>query len=254
MCPRLSPRQGQLADVTSVDRTPIVVRRLLVLLLLVPGFGLAVVGSSHPARAACADSSNVVDALTQAEVVFVGLVTSVASDDRIALMQVVEIWKGPDLQPTVKVHGGDPHTSTAGPEDRAFEVGRTYLVVPSNGSPPFEDSLCTATMPYRPTGSIPPEYGPAVGAFEVRYAEDTDAALEAPTAIESLADLANSPAVWVAITGVFVLGIGFVFYRGGAKRRKGQMTQARRKPQLRFASMFNQSREQRLRKLRSRSK
>ena len=117
------------------------VRRLLALPVLMLGLGFAMVGNADPARAACAGSPDLVDALTQAEVAFVGSVYSVASNDRVAIMEVLEIWKGPDLQPTVGVHGGDPHASAAGPEDRTFEAGRTYLVVPSNGSPPFEDSL-----------------------------------------------------------------------------------------------------------------
>ena len=229
-----------------------IVRRLLALLLLVPGF--AMVGNADPARAACAGSPDLIDALTQAEVVFVGSVYSVAKNDRIAIMEVVEIWKGPDLQPAVGVHGGDPHAPTIGPDDRTFEVGRTYLVVPTNGSPPFEDSLCTATMLYRPTGSIPTEYAAAVGALDVRYTEEAAAALSAPTAIESFADVANSAPVWGVLVGVFVVGISSVFYRGGAKRHKEAKTRTRPRTRLSFAGIFNRSGEQRLQKLRSRSK
>ena len=231
------------------------IRRFTISVLLALGAGLVMIGNADPAYAACAESPDIVEALTEADVVFVGSVYSVSSNDRIAVMEVVEVWKGPDLQAAVGVHGDDPHNPGVGPDDRTFEVGRTYLVVPENGKPPFQDSLCTATMLYRPTGEIPPEYKYAVGASQVRYTESAEAAMAAPTAIEVLSDYANSAAVWWGVGVAFVLGIGFIFYKGGAKRRKEKPeTTTGVKPRLSFAGMFNRSGADRLRKLRSRAK
>ncbi|MDJ0923971.1 MAG: hypothetical protein QNJ77_05370, partial [Acidimicrobiia bacterium] len=170
-------------------------RHLAIAALLAMCSGLLIVGGAGPARGACSADGDMVKALTEAEVVFVGSVYSVSSHDRIAVMEVLEIWKGPILQATVGVHGGNASSSAVRPDDRTFEAGRTYLVVPTNGEPPFVDSLCTATQLYRPTGEIPTEYKYAVGASDVRYTEAVAAVAAQPSALTELGGYVNDPTV-----------------------------------------------------------
>ncbi len=229
-------------------------RRITAVVLCLLGLSFVLVADAAPARAACAESPDVVNALRRADVVFVGKVDSLASNDRVAAMKVVEIWKGPLLDSIVLVYGGDPDGASSGPNDRTYQEGRTYLVVPSNDAQPFADSLCTATMLFRPNGSIPAEYTSVVGSTAVRYTEAAEAERTAATALESLTAFVNSPVVWGPAVGLFVVLIGAVLFRGGAKRRKAKETPKRPRRRLSPGSAFSSSGASQLRKLRSKGK
>ena len=104
---------------------------------------------SLPASASCAEPPDLVAAFADADVVFVGVVVELSNGDRTAVMEVEEVWKGPELPDVVTVRGGpeDPNIFTS--VDRTFERG-TYVVFPVNSSPPFEDDACTLTQRTRP--------------------------------------------------------------------------------------------------------
>ncbi len=230
------------------------VRRLTVLLLYLLGTSFVLVVDADPASATCAASPDVTSAMRRAETVFVGTVTALGSNNRIARMEVVEIWKGPELDSAVRVHGGDPDDPYGHEDDRTYQQGRTYLVIPSNGSPPFEDSLCTATMLYRPNGSIPAEYVSALGSATVRSTEAAVAERDAPTALESFTAFVDSPVVWGPMAGLFVLLIGVPLFRGGTKRLRAKQTPRRLRRRLSPGSAFSSSGATQLRKLRSKAK
>lgn len=90
-------------------------------------------------------------------VVFVGTVTEVAYDGRLATVHVEEVWRGTDVPDTVEVNGAIHGTGTRTSEDRVFQVGEKYLFVPVNdrwtsghAGPPYQDFGCSVTQPYTP--------------------------------------------------------------------------------------------------------
>ena len=116
-------------------------RRLAALLLsgvMIPLAGL-------PASASCAEPPDLETGFADADVVFIGVVVELSNHDRTAVMEVEQVWKGPDLPEVVTVRGGpeDPNVVTSA--DRTFELG-TYVVFPVNSAPPFEDNACTLTQ------------------------------------------------------------------------------------------------------------
>lgn len=139
--------------------------------LLVSIVSALVMVAAPQVRGACGPPESLRVALSQAESAFVGMVDTVSDQDRTAAMTVLEVWKGRDLPEVVTVSGtGRPGGAGSDGVDRTYQVGRTYLVVPLNAEPPFQDSLCTATGLYRPTGAVPDELAAAVGATTVRAA------------------------------------------------------------------------------------
>ncbi len=104
------------------------------------------------------------ESLAAADVVFVGRVVDRSNADRTAVMEVLEVWKGPTQPARVTVIGGPEELSQQTAIDRTFLLGQIYLVVPANRQAPFQDSLCSATQLWStPTGSIPAELQDAVG-------------------------------------------------------------------------------------------
>jgi hypothetical protein len=97
------------------------------------------------ALASCAEPPDLETAFADADVVFIGVVVELSNKDRTAVMEVEQVWKGPDLPEVVTVRGGpeDPNVITS--VDRTFERG-TYVVFPVNSAPPFEDNACTLTQ------------------------------------------------------------------------------------------------------------
>ncbi|GMR02318.1 MAG: hypothetical protein BMS9Abin20_0648 [Acidimicrobiia bacterium] len=99
----------------------------------------------QPALASCAEPPDLETAFADAEVVFIGNVVELSNQDRTAVMQVEQVWKGPQLPDVVTVNGGPSDPSVITSVDRTFEVG-TYIVFPINSDPPFEDNACTLTQ------------------------------------------------------------------------------------------------------------
>lgn len=123
--------------------------------------GLALAPES--ATASCGEIPPLEEHLAQAEVVFVGVVTAVTHEQRTALVDVEEIWRGPELPTEVTVLGGfeDLGFTTA---DRYFEEGRRYLFAPSLTEGRLEDNACSATQIWsddltdlRPASFVTPE-------------------------------------------------------------------------------------------------
>lgn len=112
-----------------------------------------VTASCAMAPPSTSDPSSMQHLAASAPVVFVGTVLSSDHDGRLAHVRVDQVWNGPDVPQTVEVRGG-PGTLLPNEHsdiDRTYAVGRRYLFVPTNASPPFEDDFCTATMPYTST-------------------------------------------------------------------------------------------------------
>jgi len=121
--------------------------------------------SLDAAAASCPLAPDVADALSNAASVFVGEATVVADQGRVATMDVISIWKGPDLPEQVEVRGTATVGSPVGPEDRRFTEGTTYLVIPENTRQPFLAGKCSATIAFNGTGlAIPAGYQEVIGA------------------------------------------------------------------------------------------
>ncbi len=112
------------------------------------------------AAASCAEAVPLGRAISDAPIVFVGSVTHLQFDDRMATFQVDEIWKG-EIGASVLVSGGPRPTELVGPTragqsiitsaDRTYELGRQYLVI-SYGSEDgvLLDNACSATQLFEP--------------------------------------------------------------------------------------------------------
>lgn len=127
-------------------------------------WGLLAPGS---VAASCAGFPPLEEHLAQADVVFVGTVVSLADEQRTALVEVEEIWRGPELPAEVTVHGGFPGQGFSS-VDRSFETGARYLFAPSFDEGRLEDNACTATQIWsdelaalRPASVSTPEPEPA---------------------------------------------------------------------------------------------
>ena len=96
------------------------------------------------ALASCPEFPPLDEHVAQAEVVFVGTVTAVTDEKRTALIEVEEIWRGPELPGQVTIHGGFEELGFTS-ADRYFEEGTRYLFAPSFADGRLEDSSCTAT-------------------------------------------------------------------------------------------------------------
>jgi hypothetical protein len=133
-----------------------------------------VVVSALPApavvRASCVPPPPLDEAILSGEVVFVGTVTGLESEDRWATVVVEERWNGAgDLPGTVQVRGG-PEPGAATSLDRTYADGTRYLFFTTRGTGFLEDNACSSTQPWtdelaqhRPPGVSP---APAVEAGE----------------------------------------------------------------------------------------
>jgi hypothetical protein len=110
--------------------------------LAIPTLALALLAlGSAPVAADCNLAGPVEEVLPTAEVAFVGTVSQVIG--AMALFEVHEVWAGP-VGHTVEVHGlasGVEFTE----DDRRWEPGTTYLVLPYTEGGDLRDSICTAT-------------------------------------------------------------------------------------------------------------
>jgi hypothetical protein len=120
---------------------------------------LSALALAPSASASCAALPPLEKSLTAAEVVFVGTVTRLEHDARVATFRVEEVWKGA-VGSTVVVNGSD--VSVKGLEDaerrglgiessegRTYELGIGYLVVPHGVSGELLlDNGCSATQLY----------------------------------------------------------------------------------------------------------
>lgn len=145
-------------------------RRLVLTVLGVALFGIPAARTVIPvtslapqaALASCIAPLPLAKALAQAPVVFVGTVLRTSNSDRTAVVRVEQVWHGPAISGEVQVLGGPEDGAAATSVDRTFQIGVTYLFVPTNTRAPFRDNACTSTQPYtsdldrfRPTPNAP---------------------------------------------------------------------------------------------------
>lgn len=126
------------------------------------GVALGLLAAPAVTLADCMMPPSVAEALTNAEIVFVGTVTETSNRSSWATVEVEDIWKGPDVPAVVLVKGG-PGGNAATSVDRTFEVGVKYLFFPyvANATEPalgrgidveagLADNSCTNTTPWVP--------------------------------------------------------------------------------------------------------
>jgi hypothetical protein len=106
---------------------------------------------ASPVAADCQAAGPIEDELTAAEVAFVGTVTQVVGGS--ARFTVREVWAG-DLGPEVDVvglgwnapgRGGPAEVVTFVEDDRQWQIGEMYLVLPVVDEGVLRDNICTAT-------------------------------------------------------------------------------------------------------------
>ena len=118
--------------------------------------------------AGCENQPDLVTALERADSVFVARITSVSDGGASASAEVEAIWKGPDLEQTVNLDGGDSGDKVSG-RTRIHLVGQRYLVVTAWSRHAFNDDLCTATRLQNGSAmEIPAPFQNAVGTDEAR--------------------------------------------------------------------------------------
>jgi len=97
----------------------------------------------------CDASPPIEQRVADAPIVFVGTITTVADDGRLATVDVIRIWRGGPLPRQVEVRGtvatqSKVHTAL----DRIYAKGATYLFVPTAGATPrFIENQCSSTTP-----------------------------------------------------------------------------------------------------------
>ena len=136
-------------------------RRLRPALLALPWLLLAA-----PVAADCQMAGPLAEELPRAPVAFVGEVTAVNGST--ATFAVREVWKG-EVGPSVEV-GGAFDDGRFGEDDRGWNVGATYLVLPYLDGTMLRDTICSATTAWtddlarlRPAGSESPAQAAPAG-------------------------------------------------------------------------------------------
>jgi hypothetical protein len=98
------------------------------------------------------------EAIKGSEFVFIGRVSSVDAGGFSADVEVIEVWRGDVADRTVVDGGLDP--ASPAEDDRQFELGVTYLFMPTSVEGHLVDSICSATTPWDEkamAGFRPPE-------------------------------------------------------------------------------------------------
>lgn len=102
-----------------------------------------------PALADCQPAGPLAQEVSEAPVVFVGRVMEIGPAARAgnARFQVDDVWVG-QLRETVTVYGLSGEQF--GEDDRTWQVGARYLVVPIVDGNVLRDSICSATTEWQP--------------------------------------------------------------------------------------------------------
>ncbi|HET6745648.1 MAG TPA: hypothetical protein VFH90_07330 [Candidatus Limnocylindria bacterium] len=122
---------------------------------------IAVLGAG-PVAADCQPVESVVAALESAEVAFVGTAVAVSEARSSATFRVEETWAG-TVGPSIEVFGLNGGRGVS-EDDRTWQAGKRYLVIPYVIGGQLADHLCSGTTPWtnelaalRPPGSITAE-------------------------------------------------------------------------------------------------
>lgn len=178
-----------------------------------------VLSGTPAAYASCAEPEPMAVALTRAEAVFIGTVTALDFDGRVATFVVDEVWRG-DVDEAALVNGsGERLASLQAAEsrgeslwtsvDRTFEAATRYLVVAyGRDGATLLDSACSLTQPYTPAlvEHRPSTAHPPVAAVPQPV----------PVGVEP-----SGLTTWscIAMVGVGAAGIGWLAVRSLRKRR-----------------------------------
>ena len=132
--------------------------RGLARIVSVIGLAAALLLVPAPVLADCQLAPPLEKAIIDAAFVFVGRVNSIDHGGRSADVTVQEVWRG-DVADRVVVDGGlDP--ANPAEDDRTFELGVTYIFLPTSVDGHLVDSICSATVPWDESsmgGLRPPE-------------------------------------------------------------------------------------------------
>lgn len=165
-------------------------------LLALLSFGLILTMAGPVEAAGCEEQLDIATGLERADSVFVARIISVSDGGVAAVAAVEAVWKGPDLEQTVNLTGGDSDDKVSG-RTRVHLVGQRYLVIAAWSRHSFNDDLCTASRLYSGSATeISPAYQAAVGTDEARL----------PLAAEPVADSSGEgPSPRTAVLGALLL-------------------------------------------------
>jgi hypothetical protein len=181
-------------------------------LALAAAFGVLALCGITPAHASCAIGGpppTLTAELAARKVAFVGSIVYTSSENRFARVKVESIWKGPRLPAYVDVHGEAPGSGPfSGSEaDHQYQTGQTYLFLPLNDHPPFQD--------YGDCNSSTEVYSSDVATNVPQGAKLPDS----PTPLEAVGNFADQYSTAGAIAGsvLAVIVIGLVMRRPRAR-------------------------------------
>jgi hypothetical protein len=164
--------------------------------------------SAGPAVASCQmpfpidEATALQQGIGDADSVFLGTVTSLSNGNSWATVAVEEVWKGPDLAPTVEVRGAMEGMTTSA--DRMYAAGKAYLFVVVIADGQLTDNACSATREF--TADLT-AFRPASARQPVSAAPEPDAA--APFDPASLL----LPGALIVAAGTVVFGAALVLRR-----------------------------------------
>ena len=167
---------------------------------MVLGAILALLLAAGPVAADCEPAGPIEEVLPGAPVVFVG--TVIGASPPMVVLEVQEVWAG-DVGRSVEVHGLTSGVRF-GEDDRSWELGATYLVVPIAEGGVLRETICTATT---------------------EWTDDLAALRPADATIHAQTDEVTSssfPAALVIAVGALVLVVGIsalAFRRSGDRTR-----------------------------------
>lgn len=182
------------------------VATLMVLNLVVMVTRTAALGVPAKASpfASCVAAPSVAQAIKDADLVFVGLVTSTRSRDRVAFVRVEDRWKGTS-EPRVDVYGGPAAGNAATSEDRTYHSGQRYLFFVQEPARHgrhgafagrYQDNGCSATRPYTvDLAAFRPSTAVVIASPEVTQPQSSTASWRWPAAIGATAIVAVAAAV-----------------------------------------------------------
>lgn len=128
-------------------------RRVTAGLILIVALTL---GTAGPAAASCMGfqdfEAELRKAIATQPIVFVGTVMGTQLQGRSAIVNVSEVWRGPDDFPAQVVVNGSPMLEPNGFSsiDRTFTPGTEYLFLPGGNRSPFTDNACSFTTEFTP--------------------------------------------------------------------------------------------------------
>lgn len=187
------------------------------------------------AHASCLAPPPIEEAYAAAETVFVGTVIDLDATQRHAIVEVIEVWKGPDLPVEVDVSGGPRDANQFTSVDRTFAPGETYVFFLNSQAPPFSDDSCTSTQPMNDNvGALQPD--------DARAPLGGTPSTTAAGADDETADSESGLALAALLIGGGVLGAAIAAVSVVAFRRRRTTDTAAWDPQHRISNEADDTR------------